>query len=68
MLNIELLSIIIPALFAMRGKKKKIKKHCKQYTYSSTRMNKLTCIYTMGNFAILNKKNKLDLYRLSCRP
>ena len=49
-------------------KKEKKKKHCKQYTYSSTGMNKLTCIYTMGNFAILNKKNELDLYMLSCRP
>lgn len=49
-------------------KKEKKKKHCKQYTYSSTGMNKLTCIYTTGNFAILNKKNKLDLYMLSCRP
>ena len=68
MLNTELLSVIIPALFAMKGKKKKKKKHCKQCTYSSTGMNKLTCIYTMGNFAILNKKNKLDLYMLSCRP
>ena len=65
MLNTELLSVIIPALFAMKGKKKK---HCKQYIYSSTGMNKLTCIYTMGNFAILNKKNELDLYMLSCRP
>lgn len=69
MLNTELLSVIIPALFAMKGKKKKKKKkHCKQYIYSSTGMNKLTCIYTMGNFAILNKKNELDLYMLSCRP
>ena len=68
MLNIDLLSVIIPALFAMKGKKRKKKKHCKQYTYSSTGMNKLTCIYTTGNFAILNKKNKLDLYMLSCRP
>lgn len=67
MLNIDLPSVIIPALFAMKGKKRKKKALGKQYTYSSTGMNKLTCIYTTGNFAIL-KKNKLDLYMLSCRP
>lgn len=50
------LPIVIPALFV-------IKKKCKQGTYSSTGMNKLVYVYTMGNFAILNKKS--DFYPLT---